>query len=481
MTMGFSACVLVVLAASISGRVVVQGLGILRQPVRVRKTTQLHTRVRNETATTELEPTKKQRCFDFPPYYYSRSTALQTREDRKKLRVKISSGTGGERIYERAPNPYIPFKAFTFRILESVEKSAVRTRLLEDRSYGRKEPFLTQNLCEPPTLEDITSATRKTGWLDSLWISLPARLLTFATAYYSFPFVIQGLNYFVTMQPDQLDQITSKLEPVIAIVYGTFVSLTLQILYERQRRIQDAVAMEAALLVNLTRSLLSIFRRDKAKSVDAGQCTADQIRTLVDSSRGEELMLIMYSDPYARMSDLLDDFEETSGADTWSRKGGHVGNSRDNIRDLMRIRSNRLSDEALSLPPTHFLVLNLLTTLILLSYSISTLPTADRLGAPSNESSLLFGILAATYILFFNFAQDLNEPFSGVYQVRRSTAATHFLEAKWLLVNHPNTVGEIDFERIDESDSDSVLIRTPGIGEFWFEKDDLFVDGKGTP
>jgi hypothetical protein len=330
-------------------------------------------------------------------------------------------------------------------------------------------------------LEDIASATRKTGWIDSLWISLPARLLTFATAYCSFPFVIQGLNFFVTMQPDQLDEITSKLEPVIAIVYGTFVSLTLQILYERQRRIQDSVAMEAALLVNLTRSLLSIFRRDKGKSVDAGQCTADQIRTLVDSSRGEELMLIMYSDPYARMFDLLDDFEEASGTDTWIKKGGHVANSRDNIKDLMRIRSNRLSDEALSLPPTHFLVLNLLTTLILLSYSISTLPTAERLGAPSNESSLIFGILATTYILFFNFAQDLNEPFSGVYQVRRSTAATHFLEAKWLLINHPNTRGEIDFERIDESDSGSVLIRTPGVGEFWFEKDALFVDGKGTP
>ena len=190
-------------------------------------------------------------------------------------------------------------------------------------------------------------------------------------------------------------------------------------------------------------------------------------------------MLIMYSDPYSRLFDLVDEFEETAPAEIVQRKGGLIGSARDTIRELMKTRANRLSDEALALPPTHFLVLNLLTTLILIGYTISTLPTTDRLGAPSNESSLIFGILTTTYVLFYNFASDLNEPFSGVYQVRRSTAATHMLEAKWLLANHPNTRGQIDFERAEqESASDSVLIQTPGIGEFWFERDELFVDGK---
>jgi hypothetical protein len=65
------------------------------------------------------------------------------------------------------------------------------------------------------------------------------------------------------------------------------------------------------------------------------------------------------------------------------------------------------------------------------------------------------------------------------HRIRRSTAATHMLEAKWLLANHPNTRGEIDFERVEQDDSNSsILVQTPGIGEFWFEKDDLFVDGK---
>ena len=274
------------------------------------------------------------------------------------------------------------------------------------------------------------------------------------------------------------NEITSKFEPTVAILYGTFVSLTLSILYERQRKIQDTVAVEASLLVHMIRTCLSLFRKDKSLSIDAAQCAADQIRTLIGSSRGEELMLIMYSDPYSRMFDLLDEFEATASDEIFKRKGGMVGNARDTIKDLMRTRASRLSDEALALPPTHFLVLNLLTTLILIGYIISTLPTTDRLGSPSNESSLIFGILTTTYILFYNFASDLNEPFSGVYQVRRSTAATHMLEAKWLLSNHPNTRGNIDFERVEADDSDSVKVQTPGIGEFWFEKDDLFVDGK---
>lgn len=182
-------------------------------------------------------------------------------------------------------------------------------------------------------------------------------------------------------------------------------SLTLSILYERQRKIQEAVALEASLLVYVTRAALSLFRKNKQLSLDAAQCTADQIRTLIGSSRGEELMLIMYSDPYSRFFDLLDEFEETATDDTLRRKGGLVGNARDTVRELVKARSNRLSDEALALPPTHFLVLNLLTTLILISYIISTLPTTDRLGAPSEESSLIFGILTTTYVLFYNFAR----------------------------------------------------------------------------
>jgi hypothetical protein len=86
--------------------------------------------------------------------------------------------------------------------------------------------------------------------------------------------------------------------------------LTLSILYGRQQEIQDDVAIESSMLVFATRTLLSLFRQSPRLAEEAGQCSADQIRTLVKGSRGGELILLMYSDPYARMLELVDCYEE---------------------------------------------------------------------------------------------------------------------------------------------------------------------------
>ena len=105
--------------------------------------------------------------------------------------------------------------------------------------------------------------------------------------------------------------------PGISILYGTFVSLTLSILYRRQRDIQDNVAQETSLLLLIMRNMLSLFgggadrtngrdcRIKHQLAIDAGQCVAIQIQTLVQSSRGEELMRLIYADPYARLLELL--------------------------------------------------------------------------------------------------------------------------------------------------------------------------------
>lgn len=142
------------------------------------------------------------------------------------------------------------------------------------------------------------------------------------------------------------------------------------------------------------------------------------------------------------------------------------------------MRAERLSVEALSLPPTHFQILNLLTLLILLSFTVSILPTIDRIsGAPPTESSLLFAILTNIYVLFYFFAQDLNDPFDGVYQIRRSSSASKLLETKWLIANHPLLQGEVDFEDVEE-DPEGTCVWSPGLGEMCFYADELFVDGK---
>lgn len=58
------------------------------------------------------------------------------------------------------------------------------------------------------------------------------------------------------------------------------------------------------------RNLLSLFRNFPTLAQEAGQCAADQIRVLVKSSRGGELLMLIYSDPYARMLELIDCMEE---------------------------------------------------------------------------------------------------------------------------------------------------------------------------
>jgi len=363
---------------------------------------------------------------------------------------------------------------------ERLLPTSTQTRLLEGRAYARQEPFAAENITVPPSLDDLAARPRQL--FEGFWFSSPARLLSFALSYYSFPYLTKFLDAFVTMEPQQLDEITSKFAPGISILYGTFISLTLSILYNRQREIQDNVALECSLLCTITRTLLSLFRDPgwKTFAVEAGQCAADQVRTLVRSSRGTELMLLMYSDPYARMLELVDSHEEelfrVNGSS--GKSASRIVYARDVLKDLGKLRANRLSDESLALPPTHFQILNLLTGLILLGYTVSILPTVPpRSGAPGNESSLLFGALTSIYVLFYNFASDLNNPFRGVYQLRRSAGASHLLEIKWLIANHPFLRGQVDFEEVEEEPA-GVQIRSPGLGDFWFERDEIYLDNE---
>lgn len=274
------------------------------------------------------------------------------------------------------------------------------------------------------------------------------------------------------MPPDQLNEITSQFGPGISILYGTFVSLTLSILYGRQKNIQGAVTLETSLLSLLTRNLLAIFKKDKERTIEGGQCVADQIRILVKESRGKELMTLIYSDPYARILELIEEVEDDliEANKEPGAQGARISHTRDIIKDMMRCRAQRLSDEALVLPPTHYFILTILTLLILLGYTISTLPTIASDGSPPIESSILFSILCTTYVLFYSFTADLNNPFRGVYQIRRSSTAAHLLQTKWLIVNHPILKGNVDFNACEAGGGDmqgngGTKIWTPGLGE----------------
>jgi hypothetical protein len=114
-----------------------------------------------------------------------------------------------------------------------------------------------------------------------------------------------------------------------------------------------------------------------------------------------------------------------------------IGYTRDVLKDLYSIRAERLSGESSCLPPTHFALMSILTAVLLVSFSLSTVPTLSSDGIAPNETRFMFATFLTVYVVFYIFALDLNNPFTGVYQIRRSGPAAQLLQTKMLLMNNP--------------------------------------------
>lgn len=180
------------------------------------------------------------------------------------------------------------------------------TRLLEGRSYARNTAFQKDHMNDLPNLQDLSSPSESNDILnDKLWSTTGFRFGVFLGAFLAFPKIVIFLRFQETIPLSEFDQLTGSFSTGVSILYGTLISLTLSILYERQKCISDQVATESALLVMLTRNLLSIFKNDKDGKIAAGECIADQVQILVKESRGKELMTMIYADPYGRILDLL--------------------------------------------------------------------------------------------------------------------------------------------------------------------------------
>lgn len=69
-----------------------------------------------------------------------------------------------------------------------------------------------------------------------------------------------------------------------------------------------------------------------------------------------------------------------------------------------------------------------------------------------------------------------------IEKIRRSCAASHLMEIKWVIANHPVLKQFVDFEEVKEENG-AVLIRSPGVGDIWFEREDIYfvdIDGDET-
>lgn len=241
----------------------------------------------------------------------SRMATDQNEDDDPQNICDVKRDLADEQIMGSEPSKgfWVEFKDTLFNSASlRLDTFKMKSRILGKRSYARPEPFKKENLDDPPVLEDMLPEPPRTE--DSFYLSIPVILLTFCSTTAIFPFLASYLVTFVDMPADQLDVITSKFVPGVAILYGTYISLTFSILYNRQKDVQDMVAKETALLGFILHNFISLFKVDRSSLVEATQCVADQVRVLTSESRGLEYLTIVYTDPYIRMLEIVRGEEE---------------------------------------------------------------------------------------------------------------------------------------------------------------------------
>lgn len=229
------------------------------------------------------------------------------------------------------------------------------------RSYSNRELLDNDHYDIAPTLDDLNQA--QPGLKKVLWVRSYFRLVVFLMAFFLFPVVCNLLNTLVEVSDDEFDIINEQFTPGIGILYGTFVALTLDILYERQGKVQENASVEASLLSQVTQNVISLFRDEVNIAREATQIIADQVRIIVYRSRGSEMLNIMRSDPYARLLSLIDHYQRDRKEFT-PHQEALIDGLRGEIPALMEARAKRLSDEASALPPVSCTYVSLILSLL---------------------------------------------------------------------------------------------------------------------
>ena len=303
------------------------------------------------------------------------------------------------------------------------------SREQQRRAYASLDGFLRIANSSRVDAADLRPPLPRPG--DEDWLSFERRGAVVLGASLAYPLLLEVLSKLIAADGSLLE-LTGAFLPAVSIIVGSLLSITLSIEYNRLQKIQDLAASESADLALLTRLIRGVFAGERLapQRQAALEQVGEQISTLVKRSRREELELMLDRDPIGAIVDVLDAAagDRAVGADPRLARAAGLTTT------LFQTRASRLSAEALSLPQVHFQILAILGGLLIAAYALTG---AERFAAGGGvvppESCLLFGLLTGTYTLMYNFALDLNQPFDGVYQVRRSAAATSLLGARLLL------------------------------------------------
>ena len=267
---------------------------------------------------------------------------------------------------------------------------------------------------------------------DTVWITAPFRCSILLAAYGAFPLIIESIRGALPESaPSDLTPVLSGFAPAISLLYGAWLGLTFNILEQRIGLLQRTAIKESAMLASLCERTVMLLNDLLARQclIPLMEVLFEQTTMLAERSREDELLLIANDDPYWRYRRSLKELELQSHI---SKSGNFsatdVSACHETVDQLVQIRAERLSMETKSLPAAHFSILAIFSIQLwsCFTYSIAQSP------AHSDDWPLrvAFSFFTAVYILVFNFAVDLNDPFRGNYQVRRSAINANIIAAR---------------------------------------------------
>lgn len=301
------------------------------------------------------------------------------------------------------------------------------TQNLKGRIYANKTKI--SKLFEPITSDELFTPTRRQD-KHTLWITAPYRISVISIAFAVYPTLITGARG-VLEESMKLEgpALTQSFGPPVSLLYGAWLSITFSILEERITSLQRTATEESALLSSLARRTTLLVANVTAEHhhfvEDLLAPIFQQTTTMASRSREEEMILIANDDVFERYERAL---AVLTGADPHFCRPSQVDATTDLIDRLIAIRSVRLSKETSALPAAHFVVLSVFSFQLigLFVYASATSPT------PPDDLILrvAFAFFSSIFLLVFNFAIDLNDPFRGNYQIRRSAINANLLSAR---------------------------------------------------
>ena len=267
---------------------------------------------------------------------------------------------------------------------------------------------------------------------DNIWITVPFRVTVLLTAYTAFPQLIESIRGIL---PDNTEgdvtAVTSGYAPAISLLYSAWLGLTFNILEQRIVELQRTAIKESAMICSLCERSALLAGEESTPSetsMKMFEVLFEQTTTLAVRSRQEELLQIVNDDIYWIYRSCLKQLLLETSLASRDSLDSDIRACNDMVDELVLIRAERLSKETKYLPSAHFIILAIFSLQLLACFVYVIAQSPMALDDPILR--VAFSFFAAVYLLVFNFAIDLNDPFRGNYQIRRSAINANLISSR---------------------------------------------------